>query len=983
MQPGAVVVRRHRQRPVAALAALLLVLSTSLGEPAATLAAKPNAAAAADYLAGIQGGRPGDFQLVYERRATVDGAPLWAGKLVDRDGNLRIVYRDAMGAIGGPELLDRQRSLAAQAQSGFARKADAALQRAAAAATSPAAQLSVAIWLDADPAAAVQAVVQRHPEFRWIGDRPVVDDLAAMRRIRGELWQARRDAYASVQSRADARVRALGGTVAYASTSAPMLFADLPVGALAAVAEDRAVRSLGLEQRWQPSMSSAGPAMDANWTSGSGDQGTGVRYAVVEYHNVRERGDLAGKVVASHSTSGTLAHTTSGQFDHPTWVAGAVAGQSPTYRGVAPGALIVSSGTGGYAPSLTYDRKVIAAADWAISPNGGDADIINTSLVQDTATGAEEARRFFDAIVDEDGRLAVSAAGNYVNFSSWTVGSPGRGWNVLTVGGTDDRNTAGRADDRIWYVPGSNGSAYVDPAGTDWNRHGDFNKPNVSAPAVTVRTANGLNASGTSVATPIVGGIAAQLIARRPSLGTWPEAVRALIMAGAFRHAHMRDGSVNADHEGVGMPSARWSNRLLVQGDGRYGGYRIGLADGSRTVQQHISVQAGQRVRVVVTWNSHTSGSDNLDKADELATDFDLRVVPPGSAAVGGWSFDNNYEVVDFTATASGTATITLPSDRMAAGGERYALAWSKVSYGTPQRLGGSGRYATAAAVSRDVFAPGVPVAYVAGGSALADALAAGPAAAAGNGPVLLTRASSLPSRTRAELQRLRPGRIYVVGSRDAVSDAVFNALRGYTSGRVERLAASTRYTTAVALSAGTFDRGVPAAFIAHPDSLATALSAASGGAVRGGPLLYVRHGRLPGAVARELDRLRPGRIYVVGASVDDAVLATLARHTDGPVTRLAGGSRYATAATVARRFVRAPQRVFVSNGSDIAHGVAAVAAAGRLRSPLVLARHSSLPASTRDALRRLWPARTVVLGPSDSLDGSIVTAVRHLLDDP
>ena len=71
-------------------------------------------------------------------------------------------------------------------------------------------------------------------------------------------------------------------------------------------------------------------------------------------------------------------------------------------------------------------------------------------------------------------------------FGHWDILSPGTAYNVLTVGGIDDRNTAGRSDDRIWYYPGSNGSNYRDPSGTAWNSHGDFNKPNVSAPAASV-----------------------------------------------------------------------------------------------------------------------------------------------------------------------------------------------------------------------------------------------------------------------------------------------------------------------------------------------------------------------------------------------------------------------------------------------------------------------------------------------------------------
>ena len=53
-------------------------------------------------------------------------------------------------------------------------------------------------------------------------------------------------------------------------------------------------------------MSSAGPTVGANWTSGSGDQGNGVRVAVVEYHNSRNTGDLSGPGRLRCSTTGTI-----------------------------------------------------------------------------------------------------------------------------------------------------------------------------------------------------------------------------------------------------------------------------------------------------------------------------------------------------------------------------------------------------------------------------------------------------------------------------------------------------------------------------------------------------------------------------------------------------------------------------------------------------------------------------------------------------
>jgi hypothetical protein len=666
--------RRVTQRPAAVAATATFALGSLLGVPAPVAAADP-VSAAADQLARGHGGTPADYRLVHAQTATVprSGESMWVGKLVGPDGRTYTVSQEPNGRMGGGSTLAERTDQAAARLAPLARKGDEALRDRVA---RPRAgdRVPAAVWMTADVAGAVAAVQAAHPEATWLDGRPLPRTLEEARTLRAALWTARSAAYAAAATALEQAVESLGGSVGYASSAAPLAFVDVPASRVDELAALPLVESLGLERTWTPTMTSAGPTVDANWTSGSGDQGNGVRVAVVEYHNVRNSGDLAGRVVASHSASGTLAYATGATFDHPTWVAGAIAGGG-TYGGTAPGARIVSASTGGGGAGLARDRAVIATTDWAISPGGGDADIVNVSLIQDTSTGSEEARRYFDSVVDEDLRLVVAASGNHSALGTWRVGSPGTGWNVLTVGGTDDRNTAGRADDRLWYA--SDGASYVDPPGTAWNPHGDFNKPNLSAPAVSVRTSNGLGGSGTSVATPIVSGIAAQILARAPTLAAWPEGARAVLMAGAVYRTRMPDGSINADHEGTGSASAMWANRVLTAGDGTYGGYRIGSMSG--TFAQPVQVAGGQRLRVVVSWNSRTSGASNLAKSDTLASDLDLRVRLPNGATYGSYTFDNSYEVVDIVSPVPGTATIEVIGTRVGSGGERYGLAWAKI----------------------------------------------------------------------------------------------------------------------------------------------------------------------------------------------------------------------------------------------------------------------------------------------------------------
>ncbi len=982
--------RRANRRIRGGVIVIAALLVGSLLIPARSLAADPPAAQGQRHLAETVGGVPNDFELLYERTAGVEhtDTTLWAAKYVDhRSGAIHAVYRDpAKGTIAGTQLHTQRVASAEDALAPLQAKGDAELQAAVAdkkRAGRADASVSVGVWLEVDVTAAEQAVMDRHPELTWDGGRPLVDDLETARAIRAELATARAEARAAALDQLRVDVEALGGKVGYASTSAPLAYLDLPADRVDELAAVPNLSSLGLERTWATTMSSAGPAVQANWTSGGGDQGAGVRVAVVEYHNVHTGGDLSGRVVASRSTSGSLAYSST--FDHPTWVAGAIAGRSGTYPGVAPGALIVSSSTGGGGASLTRDRQIIAAADWAASASGGDADVVNASIGQDTATGSEEARRYFDALVHEDGRLAVAAAGNFVTFGHWDILSPGTAYNVLTVGGIDDRGTAGRTDDRIWYYPGSNGSNYRDRAGTAWNPHGDFNKPNVSAPAASVRTANGLAASGTSVASPIVSGIAAQIISRLPSLALRPEATRAIIMASAINRSPMPDGSKNADHEGTGTASAKWANRLLTAGDGGNGGHRMGSLTAGQALTQDIAVVAGQKVKVVLTWNSRTSGSTLATRTDRLTADLDLRNVQPDGSTAGSYTFDNNYEWVEFTATRTGTARIEVRQSRFEATSERYGLAWAKWSVGTPIRLAGANRFATSAAVSRAHFGAGVPVAYVATGRNFPDALAGGPAAGAQGGPVLLTEPNELPIPTRDELSRLRPQRIVILGGTGAVSASVAAALEAYTAGSVTRLSGADRYATAAAVSRATFAPGVAAAFVATGKTFPDALSAGPAAIKARGPVLLTELNSLPNVVRDELARLRPQKIYVLGGTgaVSEAVRQALDAYTAGPVTRLSGVDRFATSVAVSKAIFSGPRSVYLATGMNFPDALSAVPGAGRAGSPLLLVKTDSVPGVVSTELARLFPPRTYLIGGTGVITDAVVRQINSLLGKP
>ena len=88
-------------------------------------------------------------------------------------------------------------------------------------------------------------------------------------------------------------------------------------------------------------------------------------------------------------------------------------------------------------------------------------------------------------------------------------------------------------------------------------------------------------------------------------------------------------------------------------------------------------------------------------------------------------------------------------------------------------RMAGPDRYATAAAVARATYPSGASNAFIGTGRSYPDALAAVPAAALHGAPILLAHTDGLPAPTSAELARLNPGRVYLLGGEGALGVGV------------------------------------------------------------------------------------------------------------------------------------------------------------------------------------------------------------------
>ncbi|MDF2805072.1 MAG: hypothetical protein K0S43_18 [Cellulosimicrobium sp.] len=295
-------------------------------------------------------------------------------------------------------------------------------------------------------------------------------------------------------------------------------------------------------------------------------------------------------------------------------------------------------------------------------------------------------------------------------------------------------------------------------------------------------------------------------------------------------------------------------------------------------------------------------------------------------------------------------------------------------------RVYGQNRWETAVAVSHvyglgdggmtgvfngviDAGEQAAPVVYIANGMGYADALSAAPAASFNGGPLLLVPAGGVPSVVLAELQRLQPERIVVVGGAASVSDAAYAQLAAIQP-NIRRDAGRDRYETSRVVVQRGFDYAAAGyapseiAYLATGTGYADALAASAAAATVGSPVVLVNGNAsaVDSATTSLLrDRLGVQYLYLAGgaASISPAYESALASQpwvVGG--ARLAGKDRYATATEINSQLfgmlhaegVLTPGSANYTSGLDFPDALSAGAMAGYYLEPLYLSRTTCIP---------------------------------------
>ncbi|QDO89906.1 hypothetical protein FNH13_17540 [Ornithinimicrobium ciconiae] len=406
----------------------------------------------------------------------------------------------------------------------------------------------------------------------------------------------------------------------------------------------------------------------------------------------------------------------------------------------------------------------------------------------------------------------------------------------------------------------------------------------------------------------------------------------------------------------------------------------VDCAPGAEIVTHDLDLEPNTGTAPVGT--EHTVTATLTDDAGDPVADTSVEFAVSGThSTTGSATTDASGQATfSYTGTSAGSDTISGCSrpetGEPCSATDSVSFVWTDSEGPAVERISGSDRYGTATAISGN-WAPGVDVVYIASGLDYPDAMPAGALGGTHDAPVLLTKPGSLPSVTTAELTRLQPDKIVVMGGSTAISESVVTTLGDYaladTPDEVTRIAGPDRYATAA--EAGlTYPAGVQVAYIAKGSDFPDALAAAARGGQLDSPVLLTRTDHLPAATRTALEHLDPDQIIVLGGTgaVEDEILADLAAYTDGTVTRAAGDNRYGTAAAISGDHAPGVDAVFVATGEIYADSMTGAPLTASILGPVVLTQPNNLPAETIAELERLDPQRIIILGGTQAVSAQI-----------
>ncbi|HVJ50608.1 S8 family serine peptidase [Desulfitobacterium sp.] len=700
-----------------------------------------------------------------------------------------------------------------------------------------------------------------------------------------------------------------------------------------------------------------------------GATGKGITVAVVDTGVDNKHPDLSDNLVSGYNaiTGQTGLPVTQDNNGHGTHVSGIIAAElnGTGIVGVAYQAKIMPvkamDSTGEGSDDIIADG-IVWAADHG-------AKIINLSIGADTQ---EEILKEAIQYANDRGCLIVAAGGNKEKTTNFkTITYPAADPQVLAVTATDE-------EDHLAPFSLTGPNAALAAPGTNifsdyWQDGSDY-----------------ATSDGTSMASPFVAGVAALVWSAHPDFAA-SQIRQALEDSAIDLGTPGRDSSF-----GYGRVDAYWAVRFAAKPETLTSSASVSWAGGT--------IQGGSTKTVAqLTVPPRAFGSDPTQSPQvSIGMPTGTAKLPDDVNSIGeplalAWTVKTPVQKFLQLSLTPDAASYVPDSTRLLYiyhwSGTRWLKVGGGVKSGTvtvgitepgiyqigsaalPQaaRLAGADRLETAIQIAQTGFPDGTDTVLLARAEDFPDALAGAPLAYKNHAPILLTPATDLPANVLAEIQRLNPQKIILLGGIGAISRTIEQELQASYS--VTRLGGANRYATAQQIAGALGMTGE--AVVVNGNNFPDAISMSSIAAQNGVPILLTSVNTLPSETDQTLRQLAVSGTVAVGG---EGVIAAKTFDSLPNPFRLSGQDRYETASEVLKAFPPQGGISFLATGENFPDALTGGVLAALNSTDLVLVSPSGLNGKEQAVLQGWSGKEVAAFGGTSVVSDSLLTQVQALL---
>lgn len=260
----------------------------------------------------------------------------------------------------------------------------------------------------------------------------------------------------------------------------------------------------------------------------------------------------------------------------------------------------------------------------------------------------------------------------------------------------------------------------------------------------------------------------------------------------------------------------------------------------------------------------------------------------------------------------------------------------------TITRLSSSNRVKTSIEISKKAYVDSVETLLISGYNGDPDALTSSFLAGRFNAPLLISDKNELSKDLAAEIKRLNPKEIILLGSDSVLPKTIENSINklGY---KTRRIAGANRMETAVNIAKEQISKvESKEIFVVEYNSLADAIAIGPVAARDSIPILIVKKDSLPKSVINFIKTNGINKATIIGGNLSSNTVSELKSYVKD-TELVMGSNRVNTSLEVAYKYYSNPDSVIIANGWNSTDALVGGYFAGMLDSPIILTSNNDL----------------------------------------